>query len=95
MSKVLLYEGADFHIRNQAAIDIARRRDTRSLAALVTVMADEELVDVSGEEFGRSIAFLFDHGIVGFRNFDHRPCGRVAFSACGAEIGQVFFKTDM
>ncbi|MEU7511536.1 hypothetical protein AB0B13_05930 [Streptomyces sp. NPDC042898] len=48
-------ESEDFEARCEAIIDIANWPDARSVDALIHAAHDEELVDVSGEDIGRSL----------------------------------------
>ncbi|MFE7580387.1 hypothetical protein ACFU5Y_02340 [Streptomyces gardneri] len=52
-------ESEDFEARCEAIIDIANWPDVRSVEALLHAARDEELVDISGEDIGRSLKDVF------------------------------------
>ncbi|MFI1524233.1 DUF7919 family protein [Kitasatospora cineracea] len=55
---ILLDGSEDLDFRCEAIIDLANWEDVRSLDALKLATRDEELVDVAGDEIGRSLALL-------------------------------------
>ncbi|MEU4781949.1 HEAT repeat domain-containing protein [Micromonospora sp. NPDC023633] len=62
---VLLDQSEDPDFRCQAAVDLANWDDPRALDALRRAAHDEDLVDVAGDEIGRSLAALVDRGLAG------------------------------
>ncbi|MEU5950467.1 HEAT repeat domain-containing protein [Micromonospora sp. NPDC047465] len=60
---VLLDQSEDPDFRCQAAVDLANRNDPRALDALRRAAHDEDLVDVAGDEVGRSLATFVDRGL--------------------------------
>ncbi|MEV5768158.1 HEAT repeat domain-containing protein [Micromonospora sp. NPDC052213] len=60
---VLLDQSEDPDFRCQAAVDLANWNDPRALDALRRAAHDEDLVDVAGDEIGRSLAAFVDRGL--------------------------------
>lgn len=58
LSDALLNESEDLDFRCEAIIDLANWRDPRALHALRCAARDEVLVDVTGDEIGRSLGLL-------------------------------------
>ncbi|MFK3978809.1 HEAT repeat domain-containing protein [Micromonospora sp. NPDC050397] len=55
LRRVLLDASEDLDFRCEAIIDLANWKDPRSLEALISAIEDEDLIDVAGDEIGRSL----------------------------------------
>ncbi|MGW6454368.1 HEAT repeat domain-containing protein [Streptomyces sp. NPDC055078] len=55
LAKIVTDDSQDLDFRCEAIVDIANWKDPRALDALMKAARDEELVDVTGEEIGRSL----------------------------------------
>ena len=65
LHSVLLDQSADFDFRCEAAVDLANWKDPRALEALRRAAHDADLVDVAGDEIGRSLAAFMNCGLAG------------------------------
>ncbi|MDT0532138.1 hypothetical protein RM555_24375 [Micromonospora sp. DSM 115977] len=63
LHSVLLDQSEELEFRCHAAVDLANWNDPRALDALRRAAHDEDLVDVAGDEIGRSLAAFVDRGL--------------------------------
>ncbi|MQS06919.1 HEAT repeat domain-containing protein [Streptomyces alkaliphilus] len=63
--EVLLDASEDIDFRCEAVIDLVNWKDPRVLNALMRSVEDEELVDIAGDEIGRSLGAFMSCGLVG------------------------------
>ncbi|UYQ64536.1 HEAT repeat domain-containing protein [Streptomyces peucetius] len=70
---ILRDDSEDFDFRCEAIIDLVHWKDPRVLRVLTDSVKDEELVDIAGDEIGRSLGILVACGFAGDLRVESLP----------------------